>query len=398
MGTYVTLVAGEHFNNDEFRDYGLARLKKFHAYTLHHGAFTEYNSPTYTLVALEEIGRLRSHVQTPEAKPLVEDIYRMAWQEIAEHFHAPSRQWAGPHSRSYSTLLRGHVLAQIERSTLGRVKFGEKTAPSLTEHRLPLPCPPDLEDYFLKLDAPRELVKTFVRDENPVVGTTYLAPEFTMGTINRGDLWNQRRSLVAYWGDNTAPSYLHLRFLHDGYDFSAAQFFSAQQKGRALCAINFATDGGDTHVSLDRIKNATFNAKDLRLRFEFGGDAGKTPLVAPKNVTDAASLNFNGLKINLAVPFARFGDLNGHWEAGQKDGKSWLDLVFYNGEERAFDLSKINDAALGLAVQLGADEVTQPLAKSENARLDLQLDNLSLNVPRKPAKIGELQKDYNAHR
>ncbi len=392
MGTYVTLVAGEHYDCAEFRDYGLARLKKFHAYTLHHGAFTEYNSPTYTIVALEEIGRLRSHVQTLEAKPLVEDIYRVAWEEIAQHFHAPTRQWAGPHSRCYSTLLRGNILAQIERSTEGRVKFGEKTAPSLTEHRLPLPCPRDLEHYFVKLDEPRELVKTFVRDEKPVVGTTYLAPDYCLGTINRGDLWNQRRSLVAYWGDAKAPSYLHLRFLHDGYDFAAAQFFSVQRQGAALCAVNFATDGGDTHVSLDRIQNATFKAKDLRLRFEFGGAAGKSAPRVPAKSNSSAHLLFGDVHLQIAVPWARFEQYAGYWEAGQKDDVAWLDLVLYSGEEQVFNLAKIHRAALAAAVQFSMGDAPFSLPEEHlmDGRLNVIWNQMGIEIPIKPARVGEL--------
>jgi hypothetical protein len=396
MGTYVTLVAGEHYNNAEFRDYGLQRLKNFHAHTLKHGAFTEYNSPTYTIVALEEIGRLRAHAQTPEAKKLIEDIYRAAWEEIAHHFHAPTRQWAGPHSRTYRTLLGSSVLAQIQRSTEGRVKFGEVAAPSTTEHRLPLPCPRDLEAYFTTLDAPRELVKTFVRDENPVVGTTYLSPQFALGTINRGDLWNQRRSLLAYWGDAKAPSYLQGRFLRDGYDFSAAQFFSAQREGAAIAAINFATDGGNTHISLDRIKNALFTAKDLRLRFELGGAAGKNAPVAPANLNEAALLNFGDVKMQLAVPFARFGEFSGRWESGAGDGKAWLDVVLYSGAERTFNLGEINEAALALSVQIG--NAATPQAQTRDGKLKVELGALQVEIPTRPAKVGELQKSFTAKR
>ncbi len=400
MGTYVTLVAGELYDCAEFRDYGLQRLKNFHAFTLKHGAFSEYNSPTYTFVALEEIGRLRANVRTPEAKPLVEDIYRVAWEEIAHHFHAPTRQWAGPHSRAYRSLLGGNVLAQIERSTEGRVKFGEKTAPNLTEHRLPLPCPRDLEPYFTKLDAPREFVKTFVRDANPVVGTTYLAPQFALGTINRGDLWNQRRALIAYWGDAKTPSYLHLRFLHDGYDFSAAQFFSAQKGGSALCAINFALDGGDTHVSLDRIKNATIKAKDLRLRFEFGGAAGKTVPLAPPKSFAPTHLRFGNVNLQISVPWAHFGDLSGRWEAVQKDDKAWLDFVFYSGEERDFNFAEIQNAAIAIAVQFSVGDApfTLPTEHQRDGRLAVKWDNLSIEIPTKPGKVAELQKDFKASR
>ena len=229
MGTYVTLVAAELYHLDDLHQYALNRLRAFHAYTMQTRAFTEYNSPTYTVVALKELARLRQHAQDAEARRLVEEIYRLAWEEIAQHFHPPTRQWAGPHSRCYRTLLSADTLALIQRSTEGRARFGAgEPPPALDEHRLPTPCPRDLETFFTALDHPRELAKTFVKADPPVIGTTWLDLQFALGSVNRGDLWNQRRALLAYWGTAERPSYLHVRCLHDGYDFAAAQFFSLQ--------------------------------------------------------------------------------------------------------------------------------------------------------------------------
>ena len=50
-------------------------------------------------------------------------------------------------------------------------------------------------------------------------------------------------------------------FLRDGYDFSDAQFVSAQKQGKVLAGIVLATDAGDRRVSQDLIKNATFKRK-----------------------------------------------------------------------------------------------------------------------------------------
>jgi hypothetical protein len=59
---------------------------------------------------------MRQHVRDAEMRRLVEEVYRLAWEEVAHHFHAPTRQWAGPHSRAYQTLLPGDTLALLERS------------------------------------------------------------------------------------------------------------------------------------------------------------------------------------------------------------------------------------------------------------------------------------------
>lgn len=396
MGTYVTLVAAETYGDEDLKRYAMERLRRFHEYSRHHGAFTEYNSPTYTIVALKELGRLRQHARDPEAKRLAEDIYRMAWEEIAHHFHAPTRQWAGPHSRAYSDLLGKDTLALIQRSTSGRVDFGlSDTRPSADEHRLQTPCPPDLEPYFVSLEQPRELVKTFVRDEKaPVVGTTYLAPAFALGTINRGDLWNQRRPLIAHFGSAERPSYLRLRFLHDGYDFAAARFWGRQKGGRVLAAVNIATDGGDRHPSLDRIKNATIRAKDLRLRFEFGGAAAAAELEAPESLDRPVSLKRDGLHIGIAVPYARFGEGTGRCEAGRDEKTAFLDVVLYEGEERTFRLAELNEARAGLALLLSEKEEALPAVavSASGGRLKMDWNDLGLDIPLHPdttAALGE---------
>ena len=237
MGTFVTLAVAERLNDPDLREYGMERLQRFYDFTVENDqAFSEYNSPTYTPVALRELGRMRTYLQDPEVRRLVDPLYRWAWEEIAYHWHAPSRQWAGPHSRSYGTLLGDRVPGLVQRASDGRIDFGVAS----DFDRIPLPLPRDLEPYFTRLEAPR----TFARElaSRDVVLTTYLHPAFALGTASHSMLWNQRRALVAYWGAPEAPSYLHLRFLHDDYDFAAAQLFTDQQKGDVLAGIAIATD------------------------------------------------------------------------------------------------------------------------------------------------------------
>jgi len=396
MGTYVTLVAAETYGDDDLKAYALDRLSKVVDYNTGQGAFTEYNSPTYTVVAVEELARMRLHVRDAGARKQVETLYRMAWEEIAQHFHPPSRQWAGPHSRCYGTLLGRGTLAFLDRGLDGRAGFGAEEAPSLHEQRLPAPCPPDLAPLFLSLPRPRTIVKTFVKSDPPIVGTTHLTPRFALGTVNRCDTWNQRRDLLAYWGTPEKPGYLHLRLLKNGYDLAAGQFFCAQQEGRALAGIAFATDGGDTHVSLAKLKDGVVNAKDLRLRFEFGGEAGQSEPAAPKSLAEPARLRFEGLAIDLAVPFARIGDAVGRWESGRdaKKGTAWLDVVLHAGEERAFKLGEIAEAALGIAVQVADPGAPAPAVKAEarDGRLSLAWGTMRVEVPVKPGKAGEIVK------
>ncbi len=398
MGTYVTLVAAELYGDPDLLTYALERLRRFHEHTMHHGALSEYNSPTYTMVALRDLAKLRLHAQNPQAKPLIEKIYHMAWQELAQHFHPPTRQWAGPYSRAYGDLSGESLWAFIERNTSGRIEWG--VAEPGEADTVPAPCPPDLEAFFEPLQAPRSVVKTFhkgdaEKGEPPIVGTTYLSPAFALGSINFNDMWNQRSNLLAHWGTPQQPSYLRLRFLHDGYDFQTVHFWGAQREGSVLAALALATDGGDKHPSLDKIKDATVQAKDFRLRWEFGGAAKNINITAPADLAAAAHLRFGDLHVQIAAPYARFGEFVGRWEAGRTEDAAFLDVVFYNGPERAFKLDELEVAAAGFALQMTEGDAPLPpvRAAAEKGRLRLQWRDMALSVPLHPDAQGALRRD-----
>lgn len=390
MGTYVTFVAGEHYGDADLLAYARARLRRFHDYTQDQGAFTEYNSPTYTLVALTELGRLRQDVRDPDARALIEPLYRLAWQEIAGHFHAPTRQWAGPHSRCYSTLLGEAAKASIQRATGGRVDLGV-SSDRAEDLRVPLPCPSEFEAAFVRTE-PHTLVRTFLRGDRPIVGTTRFEAAYALSSVNRGDWWNQRRPLLAYWGTPAAPAFLRPRLLRDDYDFAAGQCFSAQRGSAVLAGVNFATDGGQRHVSLDRMKAGRFAARDLRFRFEFGGAARGVALTAPKTVGEPLEVEVAGLRWRLHVARAWFGAERARWEVTRTDDTAGVDLVLWSGAPREIDLSALGPAALIFTVEAGVDGALEPVRiRESDALAEAAWRGLRLTLPLAPAKSGELQ-------
>ena len=398
MGTYVTYVTAELYGIADLKDYAAKRLRRFYDYTKEQGAFSEYNSPTYSVVALEELGRMRLHIQDTSARALIDELYRAVWQDIAMHFHAPSRQWAGPHSRCYGTLVSPATLNVIQNAAAGALDW-RIDKPSISEHRLPLDLPPEFIPFFQKLDTPREVINTYLKADPPIIGTTWMEPTFTLGSASRGEFWNQRRGILAYWGTPAAPAYLQVRFLRDDYDFSAAQLFTAQKRGDLLAAVNFATDGGNTHIGLDRLKNGLFTAKDLRLRFEFGGSAAAAAaaLAPPASTSDTAAFRFGDLRCLISLTANLFDGSSPAWVVGRdRDGKkAWLDLVLYVGEERAFDLTQFTSAALGFALRLSArEDAAPPNATTDVAdgRLALTWDSLRVAIPVKPATVQALQR------
>jgi hypothetical protein len=254
MGTYVTLTSGEFFGVDELTDYGKKRLKRFYDYTFEQGSFREYNSPTYTVVAIKELSRMLRHVKDPASQKLLRKLNHFAWYHLARHFHPPSRQWAGPHSRCYASLLRDSTLAFIQRATNGKMDFlpESEVFESLDAHRLGAECPDEFFHYFTELPEPRLEVETFTRnapDKHDIIGTTYLHPDYTLGSVNIGDLWNQRRPLLAYWKTDAGVVAMRLRCLHDDYDYSSASIFTVQDKSDILGAVVFATGSYSSGIS-----------------------------------------------------------------------------------------------------------------------------------------------------
>jgi hypothetical protein len=412
MGAYVTLVAGELFDDAELADYGKARLKRFYNHTFKHGSFSEYNSPTYSIVAIKELSRMLRHVKDPESQNLLHELNRFAWSHVARHFHPPTRQWAGPHSRCYATLLRDSTLAFIQQAANGKLNFlpESKTFESLDAHRLDARCPEEFLHYFTELPAPRSEIETFTRnagDAHDIIGTTYLHPAFTLGSVNIGDFWNQRRPLLAYWKTKAGVVAMRLRCLHDDYDYSSASLFTVQDEGDILGAAVFATDRGDTHISLDRIKNATIKARDLRLRLQLEG-AIENVMINPSDsfgklrTTTGRSEEFEPqafhitdgpIHVTFNVPKALFDDSTIVMETGHPGDTLSVDIVLHRGGEKSFNFSEIKKAAILFALSISTEQTSIPNSQLSIIHRQSRLvanwsrpgkSKMSLSIPAKP--------------
>ncbi len=110
LAAYATLIlGGERFTELWAVDLGCRRLKAFqhrsgdHCGTrLRQSEMSEYNSPTYTALDLWFLSLVAEHARSAEAKQLALFLEQRLWVDVAMHFHFPSQQFAGPHSRSYA--------------------------------------------------------------------------------------------------------------------------------------------------------------------------------------------------------------------------------------------------------------------------------------------------------
>jgi hypothetical protein len=104
-GAAVCGAAGELLDDPFLRDYALARLENFIAYVRANGGFTEYSSPTYTMVVLHEAERSLLVLRSPALRDAVAAVHRLCWDDIIAALHPPTGQFCGPISRTYSDRL-----------------------------------------------------------------------------------------------------------------------------------------------------------------------------------------------------------------------------------------------------------------------------------------------------
>lgn len=416
LGTYVTLVAAQEFKLTDLRAYAKARLRRLYDHVLSQGSLAEYNSPTYTVIALQELSRLLLHVKDGRDRTLITALHDLAWRHAATHFHAPTRQWAGPHSRCYETDLRKRpaTLAFLQSAGDGKVDF-ELTEPlplGLDAYRLPLHCPRKWIRQFAKLDGPRQIIETFVQAENgkpgslnPIVGTTWLHPRVALGSVNRGDFWKQRRPLLAYWGTPSAPRFLRVRFLKNDDDFTSALLFSIQHEGAVLAAVVFALDHGDTHPSLDPIVDGTIQAHDLRLRFEAGGELGSFTVQSLRDPQPALVLQDRDIRWLLRPVADRFGGEQFSWDQPELKLAERIDAVAYRGPAKTIKLYQLPEAFLCFTLEEWPyDQKLPPPSGIQVQKADDQLrvrwatrgKTLGLNVPIKPGAFAKLNDTFRS--
>lgn len=409
MGLYVCYMTADMYNNADLMDYARNRLKTFYNCTLLNKGFMEYNSPTYNKLSLDEVLRLKEHVINREDHEMLDSIYHIGWEIIARHYHKPSAQWSGPHGRAYSVMIGAPVYTWFYASSEGKINpnvssdFSKDENPS-AKHRIPM----DLVHYFTEPKFPRMEIDTFIRggqkiELNPlvsyqesdkgvwietkeIIGKSYLTNDFVLSSANQSCLWNQRRPLIAYWGSKQKPVSLQIRFLHDLYDYASANIFCAQDSTNVLGGINFTTNGGDKHVTIDVIKDATIKATDLRLRFEFGGDiagVGFTGLDAKMRTISGTSGNVN---FRIEIPYAKIDGYQGSLATGGDDKNKWIDCVIYSGVEKEFNFEKIQEAVVGFLFSLKAGNISETSVEvSKSGKfLNLKWNGLSVKAATKP--------------
>jgi hypothetical protein len=361
MGGVVTAAAGERLDEPRLLEYGRRRLQRLLAYTRKRGGFTEYNSPTYSLVTLRETERALRLIHDADCRDAAEALRRLIWEMLAAYFHPPTQQLAGPHARAYDDRLSSGAIASLN-SRLGGDLLARPAKPgraSLRDRDTAPPCPPELRPAFESLQLP-ERVETRVLVDDPnhgrVVGTTWMNQQATLGSASDSELWAQRRPLLGYWvtGDEPVVAF-RVRLLRDGTDFARGRLRCAQ-KGRRVSGLVTTRDrGGDFHLHLDAPADGWFDIADLRLRFQLTGRGVRATAIDPGRFVLAAGA-WRAV-IHPAEGPATIADRTPRWTLGQEGDAAFVDAVFWSGEPRRVTFNDVSRDRLAFGVELlQADE------------------------------------------
>lgn len=338
MGAFVTLVGGEVIGHEGLVRYGRNRLKRLHDYTVKLGTFVEFNSPTYTPITIEELSHIHAETKDTDSIRYTERLLRIAWKMTAEHYHPRTKEWAGPHSRSYTSMLNR------KSAEYGIVRNVFENDPDSGAVR----CPEDLLPYFSSEEE--RYFRRPIFDEAEAgyqsYATTYMNEAYCLGSFTKDMMWNQRHNLIAYVDNHGRAAYVQLRFLKDGKDFSSAVFTGVQDKSDILFGINMALDYGDWHPVLDPV-NGVFEASDIRIRIEIGGDIeGVDELIGSKLGYDAAvAVGEQTVRVKLISAFSDMGMPRRAITRSEQEGKLGIDYTIYEGPRKKFNLHQWHQAA-----------------------------------------------------
>ena len=359
MGSYVTIFAGELLCIPEFLEYGKNRLQKLHSYNMSNGNFREFNSPTYTFVCIDELSRILQDVKDEECRRLATELNDLAWKTVAIHYHPTTGQLAGPHDRAYGALVGDGLRFSIERALNYKINITnhdslKKSPPSANVFSMDFNCPEKYVPYFLDVDGERLYDDTFAPGRQAY---TYMNKAYTLGSLHREMAWNQHRNVLGYFGTNKKPVAVTIRSQHDFWDYCASFMSTVQDKGRALTAINFTADGCDTHCGLDKIKDGTIKAKDMRVRYVFEGAIGDIDAVQDGN-TFLVTHKEGGVKVKIVYSYAKFGKNDVRFELVKTDKLLSVDAILYSGEETDIKLADLEKAGVVCSIEMTDGELS----------------------------------------
>lgn len=328
LDLFILLAASEIQRDSDIRSYAEQRASVVSAAILSSkGGFAEFLSPTYTSLDVMTTTFMTMFLRDANNKDLAIALHDKLWKHIANHWHVPTRQMAGPMARTYGdrwgaqlwlqkalhNRLPYRAFYQLDSSTFN---FGLEWSTPLLDYS----CPAELRDRFTVLNESRVVREVFCSSRitqetgkdgppgvRPVQGTSYLTPQFALSTVNQSDFWSQRRPMLLYWGQAISPGVGKVQVLKDGQDFASAQFYSVQDANSVLALINFVSPGGDTTPGSSGLPDP-FPLRSLKVQFSVSHWVQPYQLMANGQTLNSRTFGVEALPAELPMRVS--------WETG----------------------------------------------------------------------------------
>lgn len=353
LGAVVTGLAGEFLADPFLLAFSRRRLNLFWERAERVQGVDEYNSPTYNMVILHALSRLLRLSHDAGLCAVGMRIFEFMWRGIAEHYHAATGQWAGPHSRAYTDVLTPDQKTELALAT--GYPIGEITPEEASERvaEPPLMCPEPLRTMF-DPDTMRyeSICRTFLEAEPPaarVWGTTWFNGDLVLGTVNHENTWVQRHPVIGYWKAAGETAVFRVRFLRDGKDFGSGLLLTVQKEGAFVSGLSLLTDRGDFHNHLDHPADGYFLVSDFRLRVELQAPDADLHEVAP----GVAVLSSGAYEVGVSCAGGSFDGAPVMWEYGKMEGSAYADIICYQGDKKPFDFRRVEEAWVFVCAAIG---------------------------------------------
>lgn len=240
LDTLNTVLAGQVLGDDQLLARARGRLDEWIAFTNRSGAIPEYNSPTYLAVDLAALAGLAERATDPVVALKARLMEERLWLHLATHYHHPTAQLAGPHSRAYHNDVTGGIcgIKHILYRCLGDERLQQpsdyathrQSPGSVRAGRTPFHVP----DYLLRLLQVKPYPYTVQETadvDNGVDLYTYMTPAYALGTVSAGN-HPQNNRLILYYRKDKVPGYgvIFSRFLVNEKAFGS--FYHATDRSR----------------------------------------------------------------------------------------------------------------------------------------------------------------------
>lgn len=327
MAGRVTAAGGEILGDPALLNYGRDHLAGLLAYTRDQGSFNEYNSPTYTIVGLEELEGVLRFVKDRPSRDSAEALRQIAWDLIAAHYHPASHEWAGPHARAYEDRMPKDVRAKLSARVGLSLSATPGPVPRLSGAALP--CPSRLKGRFQSLPSAEFFERTrFIKgadDSQSVYGTTWMVEGACLGSANAESFWTQRHPVIGFWPAGDGSAVFRVRCQKDGRDFASFGIRTVQDHGRVLIGVHPIGGAGDWHNTLDRTSDGVYPGKELRVRFLVDGK-GAEIRPAGEGVYELACAGWKAVVATGPSVFDGRED-GGRWEISREGDTVSIDYV-----------------------------------------------------------------------